>query len=490
MHWPELRLPYYWDEAGYYIPAAYDFFRWGTLIPRSTLTNAHPPLPSMYLAAWWKIFGFSPLTTRSAVCAVAALGLLAVYRVARAAVPRDAAVCVAVLTATYPVWFAQSTLAHADIFAAAATLWGLALLVQPRPKYAAASVAFCMAALCKETAVITPVALAAWEAAQGWRNRETSPVRDQLCPVLLLLLPAGVLACWYGYHHHETGFAFGNPEFLRYNATGTLHAARLWFAVPHRFWHLAGHMNLWVPGILSLALWLLPARVNAGRVPRRIFVPLTVAFVVNALAFCFIGGALLTRYLLPLFPLALLFHVAFWHGRTSAWLLPVGATLMAFLIGWTVDPPYQFAAEDNLSYAAAVRVEQQAIEQILQQNPDATVLTAWPVSDYLSHPYLGYVQRPMRVVGIQNFSAPSLFQARQLQFTHALLFGPVNPRPNALTKFFAPANRDYFGLHDDVPPALAARILGGTLDWQQILHRQLAAVVSRDAPVDAQLRRR
>ena len=42
-----LRLPYFWDEGGYYIPAAWDFFRTGTLIPQSTVTNAHPPLPSI-----------------------------------------------------------------------------------------------------------------------------------------------------------------------------------------------------------------------------------------------------------------------------------------------------------------------------------------------------------------------------------------------------------------------------------------------------------
>ena len=30
-HLTLLRLPYYWDEAGYYIPAAYDFFRTGEI---------------------------------------------------------------------------------------------------------------------------------------------------------------------------------------------------------------------------------------------------------------------------------------------------------------------------------------------------------------------------------------------------------------------------------------------------------------------------
>src|SRR5579863_497975 len=77
-----LRLPYYWDEAGYYIPAAWDFFRTGSLIPITTLSNAHPPLPSLYLALWWKAAGFYPEVTREAVLLVATLGLVAVWRLA------------------------------------------------------------------------------------------------------------------------------------------------------------------------------------------------------------------------------------------------------------------------------------------------------------------------------------------------------------------------------------------------------------------------
>ena len=73
-HFMLLRLPYYWDEAGYYIPAAWDFFRTGSLIPITTLTNAHPPLPSIYLVLWWLVSGFDPEVTREAVLMVAALG--------------------------------------------------------------------------------------------------------------------------------------------------------------------------------------------------------------------------------------------------------------------------------------------------------------------------------------------------------------------------------------------------------------------------------
>ena len=80
-----LRLPYYWDEAGYYIPAAWDFLRTGSLIPITTLSNAHPPLPSIYLALWWKLSGYYPEVTREAVLLVASLGLLAVWRLAQRA---------------------------------------------------------------------------------------------------------------------------------------------------------------------------------------------------------------------------------------------------------------------------------------------------------------------------------------------------------------------------------------------------------------------
>ena len=102
-HFSLLRLPYYWDEAGYYIPAAWDFFRTGSLIPITTLSNAHPPLPSIYLALWWKASGFYPEVTREAVLMVASLGLLAVWRLAlRLTDSALVAFWTVVLTGLYP----------------------------------------------------------------------------------------------------------------------------------------------------------------------------------------------------------------------------------------------------------------------------------------------------------------------------------------------------------------------------------------------------
>src|SRR6195256_3002902 len=82
-HYRLLRLPYFWDEAGYYIPAAWDFFHTGTLIPQTTITNAHPPLPSILLAACWPPSGHASSGSPPLVCMVSAAALLGLYKLAK-----------------------------------------------------------------------------------------------------------------------------------------------------------------------------------------------------------------------------------------------------------------------------------------------------------------------------------------------------------------------------------------------------------------------
>src|SRR5437879_251892 len=219
-HFRLLRLPYFWDEAGYYIPAAWDFFRTGALVPQTTITNAHPPLPSILLATWWHLSGYVISGTRTLVCMVAATALLAVFKLAKTLTNTEVAAVTVLLTAIYPVWYAQSTLAHADIFAAAFTLWGLSFYLDRTESkntrnIFVAALMFSLAALSKETAVVTPAALALWEASLQIRDCR-DPVLRRLHAVwlVILLVPILPLAAWYAYHYHQTGFVFGNPEFL------------------------------------------------------------------------------------------------------------------------------------------------------------------------------------------------------------------------------------------------------------------------------------
>jgi 4-amino-4-deoxy-L-arabinose transferase-like glycosyltransferase len=407
-----LRLPYFWDEGGYYIPAAWDFFRTGSLIPITTMRNAHPPLPSILLAGWWKLFGFNILATRLCVCLVAAVALLGVFRLARAHVGRAAAFTTAALTAIYPIWFVQSTLAHADIFAAAFTLWALALYLEPAhasaPNQAlrrlAVAALFACAVLAKETAIVTPIALAALEAVLLVRH--PAHRRPRLAWLLALAAPALPLAAWYAYHREKTGFAFGNPEFFRYNATANLDAHRILLSLYHRGIHLTAHMNMFVAVVCAVAAILMPAFADRPRLSRPFLAAVAVVLSANTIAFSVLGGALLTRYLLPMYPLVVLLCVAAWQRHLRQWAWLAAFTAAAFLAALWINPPYAFAAEDNLTYRDMIVIHEQAIDLLQSKFPEATVLTAWPGAAELERPELGYTAKTFKVAEIENFSLP------------------------------------------------------------------------------------
>lgn len=477
-HFALLRVPYYWDEAGYYIPAAWDFFRTGSLIPTTTLSNAHPPLPSIYLALWWKLSGFYPEVTREAVLMVGALGLLAVWRLAMRLVGvASVAFWTVLLTGVYPIWFAQSSLAHADIFAAACALWGLVYALPERGRKPwAAALWFSAAALSKETAIAIPLTLAAIDLVEGFLEQPAERNRRwrEAAWLSACVVP---LAAWYLYHRARTGFLFGNPEFLRYNAEATLSPLRILAAFGHRILHLTAHMNLFVPVVMALAALLLTPLADAeGGERRRIAAPVLrriyLLLLADAVLFSALGGALLTRYLLPMYPLVLLLAVSTLYRRVPYWQVLAGVSGAAFVAGLFINPPYGFAPEDNLAYARVVRMHLAGIAQLEKRYPGATVLTAWPMSDELARPELGYVKQPWEVERIDDFTAGQIARAAEEpeKYSAALVFStkyePRSPIFNLGARSQVLDER-YFGLHFDLPPEAIARQLGGTVVWER-----------------------
>jgi 4-amino-4-deoxy-L-arabinose transferase-like glycosyltransferase len=500
-HWTLLRLPYFWDEGGYYIPAAYDFFRNGTLIPQSTLTNAHPPMPSLLLAGWWHLSGFVISGTRTLVCLVSSAALLAVYRVGRRMAGELVGWLAALLTAVYPIWFAQSTLAHADIFAAAFTLWALSFYLTPDrddgagngKERALVAGLFSLAALSKETAIVTPVALACFEAWRAMRARTAAASAWRW--VIALAFPVLPLLAWYGYHYSQTSYVFGNPEYLRYNATANLSVYRIGLCLWHRLLHLTAHMNLFVATLCTMAAALMPVR--PGReghgVPRRAGERILVIVLVNWVAFSVLGGALLTRYFLPIYPLLLVVCVTTWLERMRWWPAVAGLTFSAFIAGIFLNPPYAFAPEDNLTYRDMIVLHKEAAAVIATRYPQATVLTAWPATAELERPELGYVRMPIKVTGVGNFSPAQMEKAAADPGSYdvALLFSTKwEPAAGAMNmaRGYEKTDAKYFDFHHDLSPEEAARMLHGDVVWQARRMGEWAAVLHFPRVVNARLR--
>jgi hypothetical protein len=497
-HWPLLRLLYFWDEAGYYIPAARDLLLTGSLIPLSTLSNAHPPLVLGYLALAWKIFGYSPLVTRTAMLLIASFGLVGVFRLAAAVSTGGVAFAATTLVAIYPVFFAQSSLAQLDLAAAALTTWGLLFVV--RNKFVIATIWFLLAALAKETAIIAPLAVLVWKLVEPkFCYSEGSSAKSESRPsglaqnarpqirnsIFLLFLPIIPLAAWFSYHYLRTGYIFGNPQFFHYNVSATLTPARVGFALIGRLWQLLGHMNLFALTVpTAIAMFMKPIFDDDAQ-RQRIAIPVQLLFAIVIatywIALSLIGGALLARYMLPVIPMVIIVCVSTLRRRIAGW--PVLIVLIAgiFVAALFINPPYVFAPEDNLAYVDFVRLQQRAAEYLAPHSTSARVLTAWPASDELAKPYLGYVQSPIRVLQIENFTRENLEAAAQSNgFNYALTFStkyePAGRLPTPA--FWRRAQEHYFGYHQDASPAEAAQILGGELKFVEHRGGQWVAIIA------------
>src|SRR5271165_2779742 len=493
-HLPLLRLPYFWDEAGYFIPAARDLLLTGSLIPHTTLSNAHPPLLMMWLAFWWKFSAFTPAVTRTSMLLVAAFALLGLWRLSRHVANEAVAAATVWCTALYPVFFTQSSMAHLDMMAGALTLWGLAMYAERRP--VATIVFFALAPLAKETAIVTPMALLAWELLCPLLNGKPErpkalclnrPSKLRTSRFLLCLVP---LALWFLYHHHRTGFYFGNPEYLRYNLGATLNPLRIVLAMLIRLWHILGYLNLFVLTLAAAYAMTrppLPERDGSQRprIPLNVQLVFAVVIVAHVVALSVLGGAVLARYMLPVLPLVILLCVSTLSRRLRHWAWWIVITCAAFVFALLTPPPYRIAPEDTLLYRDYVILHRLAANELAARYPHARVLTAWPASDELTRPFLGYVKQPLPVVGIQNFSPFEIERASQAteQFEVALLFTTKWQPPYPLLQrlpFGEELQERFFDYHEDLPPQSAANILGGRVVRYLNRNNEWVAIVAID----------
>ena len=244
-HWSFLGLPYHWDELGYFVPAAYDLFTRGDLIPRSTPPNVHPPLVMAYVAAAWKLFGVSVPVTRLAMLLVAACTLAATFLLGRQLAGSRTALVTTALLAVSPPFVAQSMLVHLDLPAA---LWALlAIYFYLADRWAPCAVAATALALTKETGILIPLILAVFALA----SRR---------PPWFLIPPLVALGAWLVFLHASTGFWLGNAEFERYNVDQAAQLTRIPLVFLRRIYQLAFANFHWI-AVLALR--------RSGRIPHR-----------------------------------------------------------------------------------------------------------------------------------------------------------------------------------------------------------------------------
>ena len=169
--------------------------------------------------------------------------------------------------------------------------------------------------------------------------------------------------------------------------------------------------------------------------------------------------------------------------RARYWKLIVGAVGIAFVAGLFSNPPYGFSLEDNLAYRDYIVLHAEASRFLTMQYPGARVLTAWPASDELTRPWLGYVSEGFRLVRVEDFSASEMDAAAQARgrFDVALVFSTKYQPPHPLLENWAAWQRikeRFFGYHRDLLPEDIAQRLGGTIAYRKERNGQWIAVIA------------
>lgn len=394
-HGPLLWLPFFWDEAGQFVPAALDLYHAGSWIPTSVLPNIHPPGVMAFLAAFWSVFGYSIAGTRVAMLLIASLGALVTFllciELARGSTGAPAFSALTFLCIS-PLFFAQAMLAQLDMPAMCFTTLALLLFLQNRFRDSALA---CIAlVLVKETGVVIPLVFGLWLAIE--RRREP---RARLLPALWFLLPLVALGIWLVALRHATGSWFGNRGFADYNLLYTLDPARFLFALLRRIYYVfisTGH-------IIGTAILIYAYR----RIPvlhDRSWCIAGTVVAAHLVAVSLLGGAVLERYLLPVLPIVYsAFALALRALLPRTRQLALVAIILALLAANAVNPPYPYPWENNLSFIAFLQLEQSGATAVDLHT--GKVATAFPFSQALRRPDLGFVDFPHPVVEMAGFAA-------------------------------------------------------------------------------------
>jgi 4-amino-4-deoxy-L-arabinose transferase-like glycosyltransferase len=433
LHQPLLRLPYYWDEAGYYVPAALDFFRHGLLIPTSTQPSGHTPLLMIYLALLWHILGFSPLVTRGAMLLVAAATVLATATLAKSVLAAHSfatagAYSSAALLALTPLFFAQSSLVFLDLPVALFTTLAICFLL--RERWTMFGVMASCAVLSKETAIVLAPVACAFVVFEARHARRRTPASAWLW----LTSPCLALAAWAAYYHHQTGFWTGNATYLQYNLYSTLNPARILLCLLRRLHEVFIAGFNWVVACFAiLGVWRTRKQTqwqDKTDIERRFALLTGLLVPAYLLLLSVVGGAVLPRYTLPVYPPLIVLALSYiWRLPARAAYACCFAAAMCFVGSWFLNPPYPFPFEDNLAYADFIRLHQQGAQFLASladrnssENPGPLrILTAWPGTNELETPDLGYVAKALHVVSVEGFAARD-FEAVQPQSFDVLYY--------------------------------------------------------------------
>lgn len=384
---PTLDTPAYWDEMAWLRQA---HWLWENS-PHNAIPGfhhpaeffGHPPGLHLILATLGEVFGVSLTTAHALIAGFAALGVCATFLLTRYWYGVRTAWLAAVLLLLSPVYLAQAGMFLADLPITA--LGVLATYFCVKDRYAPYAVCASCMVLLKETAIVLVVALILY------RFVVLNPIRQaQPRDVALYSIPLAIIGAFFVLQKAMTGqfFAIYDFDFQLFRLTPGV--------VRYKFVLITKWLFIDQFRFIFSALIVLNLLVNAKARRRELWL---FVFVVVLSGYSFSVLFYLPRYLLPVLPLFYILAAAsiIDLAREPRLQLIAACAALGIMI-WSLRSQRhngQGNGEVSFRYLDIVAMHKAAIDRLARERPDARVLTIWPHAGELTHPFLGYVDKPI-----------------------------------------------------------------------------------------------
>ena len=407
-----LNLPYHWDEIGYASSTHWLISEglWrifpGTYPP--TTFFGHPPGLFLSLAGLQSILGESTRISHLVALSFSFLGVLFTYLLTSHLFDRATGLLAAFFLFTSTIYYSQAVMFLGDIPVTA--LGVMSVYFYLKRKHLAYLVCAIYLATLKETSLA--ILFSVFTYALVFEGRAFLTQAKWLPYALPLLVIAAFLAL----QKAITGTLVPNPFFSGERSALDLHPMAILVSFAKVFGWILGAQHRWA---LSLVV-ILGLYLQFQSLWRREFLLFT--FIVTLFVGAFSVIYVLPRYLLPTFPFLCLAASASLTAliRRPLPRFAVGAAICLLCIaGSPRDETRADSFSENMQYVDVVVTHQDAARYIETHLGDRTVLALWPFSKTLTSPFLGYVQKQVRVTSERHDAAVVVYspQATNEEFS-------------------------------------------------------------------------
>jgi hypothetical protein len=187
-----------------------------------------------------------------------------------------------------------------------------------------------------------------------------------------------------------------------------------------------------------------------------------------------VGGVMLARYLLPVYPIIVLGCVVIIHSRVKYWPAIAALTAFAFVAGlFSYTDRVLFRRDDNLAYLDYVALHLAAAKHFPNRQ-NVKVATVWPGTYELAEPWLGYVKHQTEIKEVSSYGPEDLDAIRRSQAQYVFMF-PRNVCKAGNLRHLLHSD-DFHGAEDATPEQVAGQ-LNARVIYSEKRHCDWAAVL-------------